>query len=234
MEASELHSLYLDLTTPHVADAAMRLGIPVRQAPTSLAPMWEETHIVGRALTARHAGSVDVFLEAIERSRPGDVLVVDNGGREDEACVGDLITLEAAQADLAGIVIWGLHRDTRELRTIRLPLFSQGALPAGPQRLDSLPEDAHTTAYVGEHHITADDFVLGDDDGVLFLPLDRAGDIAEIAAMIRDTERTQAAQMRTGRSLREQVRFREFLHAREKDGITFRVYLRAVGGEIEE
>jgi regulator of RNase E activity RraA len=36
---------------------------------------------------AQHAGSVDVFLEAFGTAAPGDVLVVDNGGRLDESCV---------------------------------------------------------------------------------------------------------------------------------------------------
>lgn len=234
MEANELQRLYLDLTTPHVADAIMRLGIQVRQAPASVTALWEDTHLVGRVLPSRHTGSVDVFLEAIERSKLGDVLVVDNGGRDDEACVGDLVTLEAAQAGLAGIIIWGLHRDSRELRTIRLPMFSQGALPAGPQRLDPQPVDGIAVAQVGPHMVTQKDFVLGDDDGVLFLPLERAADIAATAAAIRDTERRQAAHMRTGRSLREQAQFTEFLTVREADGITFREHLRATGGEIEE
>lgn len=234
LDANELQRLYLDLTTPHVADAVMRLGIPVRQAPAGMTSLWEETHIVGRILPARHSGSVDVFLEAIERSRPGDVLVVDNGGRMDEACVGDLVTLEAAQAGLAGIVIHGLHRDSRELRAIRLPIFSLGALPAGPQRLDAHDVNGLTSANVGDHEVTVEDFVLGDDDGVLFLPLDRAVEIANTAAGIRDTERKQAALMRTGSSLREQARFAEFLAARAEHGTTFREYLRSIGGEIEE
>lgn len=199
-----------------------------------MTPLWEETHIVGRVLPARHFGSVDVFLEAIERSQPGDVLVVDNGGRADEACVGDLVTLEAAQAGLAGIVIHGQHRDSRELRGIRVPVYSLGALPAGPQRLDPQGADGLTSANVGDHEVTREDFVLGDDDGVLFLPLDRAAEIAETAAGIRDTERKQAALMRTGTSLRQQARFDEFLAARAQHGTTFREHLRAIGGEIEE
>ncbi|NNN08241.1 MAG: RraA family protein [Acidimicrobiaceae bacterium] len=234
MEANELQRLYLELTTAHVADAIMRLGFPVRQAPASVTALWEDTHLVGRVLPAQHTGSVDVFLEAIEHSEPGDVLVVDNGGRDDEACVGDLVTLEAAQAGLTGIIIWGLHRDSQELRTIRLPVFSQGALPAGPQRLDSQTADAMTIARVGQHTVNQEDFVLGDDDGVLFLPLESAADIAETATAIRDTERRQAVHMRTGRSIREQARFTDFLTARDAEGITFRQHLRAIGGEIEE
>jgi len=203
-------------------------------APADTRPLWSGVHLVGRALPARHYGSVDVFLEALEHAHPGDVLVVDNAGRRDEACVGDLIALEVARAGLSGIVIWGLHRDTTELRTIRLPVFSQGTLPAGPQRLDAQDSLALASARCGEHLVTADDFVLGDDDGVLFAPLDRAADIAELAAGIRDTERHQAARMTLGETLRSQTRFAEYLAVRDTDGSTFRAHLRSVGGAIEE
>jgi regulator of RNase E activity RraA len=234
MDPVDLHRTYLDITTPHVADAMLRMRIPVRQAPASVRPLWKDRHVVGRARPARHAGSVDVFREAFEQSTPGDVLVVDNAGREDEACVGDLIALEARNAGLAGIVIWGLHRDSRELRSIRLPLFSKGAVPAGPQRLDTQTADALTASRFGEHTVTDEDFVLGDDDGVLFLPLDRAAEIAAVAAAIRDTERRHAARMNLGTSLREQTRFADYLVARDRDGTTFRQHLRSLSGAIEE
>ena len=84
---------------------------------------------------------MDVFLEALEAAERGDVLVVDNGGRTDEACVGDLVTLEVGNAGLAGIVIWGLRRDTQELLEIGLPVLSLGTLPTGPQRLDKRSPD---------------------------------------------------------------------------------------------
>jgi regulator of RNase E activity RraA len=59
------------------------------------------------------------------------VLVVDNGGLLDEACVGDLVALEAHAAGMEGMVIWGLHRDTADIRAIGLPVFSLGAIPTG-------------------------------------------------------------------------------------------------------
>jgi hypothetical protein len=71
MQPVQLQGTYLDLTTPHVADACMRLGIPVRCAPAGRGPVWSGTHLVGRVCPARHYGSVDVFLEAIEGSDPG-------------------------------------------------------------------------------------------------------------------------------------------------------------------
>jgi regulator of RNase E activity RraA len=235
MHPVQLQRTYLDLTTPHVADACLRLGIPVRCAPAGTRPLWIGTHMVGRVCPARHYGSVDGFLEAIERADPGDVLVVDNSGRQDEACVGDLVTLEADRAGLSGIVIWGLHRDTSELRTIRLPVFSLGTLPAGPQRLEPQDSLALSSAACGQHIVTADDFALGDDDGVLFIPLNRASDVADLATNIRDTERHQAARMRLGTTFRNQSRFEEYLAARQSgQALTFRQHLRSIGGAIEE
>lgn len=76
--------------------------------------------------------------------------------------------------------------------------------------------------------------MLGDDDGVLFLPLGRAAEIAALATTIRDTERLQAARMNLGTSLREQTEFAGFVVARDRDGTTFRQHLRSLGGAIEE
>ena len=85
---------FAGLSTPLVADACLRGGVPLRVAPPGVAAVVSGRPIAGRALPARHYGSVDVFLEAFSSAEQGDVLVVDNGGRADEACIGDLVVLE--------------------------------------------------------------------------------------------------------------------------------------------
>jgi regulator of RNase E activity RraA len=225
---------FATLTTPHVADACLRLGVPVRCAPTGLRAVAPGMRLAGRVLPAVHAGSVDVFLEAISSASPGDVLVVDNGGRLDEACVGDLAVLDARAGGVAGVVIWGLHRDTADIVKIGMPVFSLGALPTGPLRLDPRPDGALEAARVGEWTVTHDDVVLGDEDGVLFVPRNRIDEVLDAAAGIAATEGRQADDIRGGRSLRDQVRFDDYLAARVVDpGLTFRDHLRGVGGEIE-
>ena len=43
MHSVQLQGTYVDLTTPHVADACLRLGIPVRCAPVGTRPLWSGT-----------------------------------------------------------------------------------------------------------------------------------------------------------------------------------------------
>lgn len=223
------------LSTPHLADACLRVGVTVRCAPTTLRPLMPAMHCSGRVRPVRHVGSVDIFMEVLETPVKGNVLVVDNGGRTDQACVGDLVTLEVANAGMAGIIIWGLHRDTMELQEIGLPFFSLGTLATGPLSLDRRSPDALEWARVGEWIVTSEDVVVGDGDGVIFLPYERLADIIPVAETIRDTERRQAAEMRSGRSFREQIAFKSYLAQRAQNpSFGFREHLRQIGGAIEE
>ncbi|KQX49983.1 MULTISPECIES: dimethylmenaquinone methyltransferase [unclassified Streptomyces] len=226
---------FAELSTPLVADACVRLGEPLRAAPAGIMPVVDGTRVAGRALPVRHHGSVDVFLEAFTRAEPGDVLVIDNAGRRDEACIGDLAVLEAEAAGVAGVVVWGLHRDTPDLVGIGLPVFSYGRHAPGPVRLDPREPDALRTARFGGHEVTGDDVVFADDDGVLFVPAARADDVLDAARALFRTEREQARRIRAGETLRAQTRFDAYLAGRAEDpSYTFRQHLRRIGGAIEE
>jgi regulator of RNase E activity RraA len=234
MDNADLARRFAALSSANVADGCVRAGLPVRCGPSGLQAALPGSRLAGRVAPARHAGSVDVFLEAIEGAESGDILVADNDGRLDESCIGDLMTLEAQGAAMGGIVIWGLHRDTVDMLAIGLPLFSLGSIPTGPLAALERADDALLAATVGQWTVTRDDVVVGDEDGVLFIPADRAEEIFAHAETIRSTEGSQADSIRAGRSLRDQVQFGSYLSRRAQDpGLTFREHLRTVGGEIE-
>lgn len=235
MSNREITEAFADLSTPLIADACLRLELPIRLAPAGIHPISIEHHIAGRVLPARHYGSVDIFLEAMGNSQTGDILLIDNGGRVDEGCIGDLTALEAQAAGLGGIIVWGTHRDTTELIEIGFPIFSYGTCPAGPQRLDLRDSDALTTVHFGDLKLTNNDIVFADADGVLFVPGEQVKQVLATAHNIWEKERRQAQKIKSGQRLRDQLLFDDYLAKRSTDSTyTFRKHLRSVGGAIEE
>ncbi|NQX30048.1 RraA family protein [Microbacteriaceae bacterium VKM Ac-2854] len=221
------------LSTAAVADAAVTLGVAVRVAPASLRPVLPGVTFSGPAHPITHLGSVDVLLETIDDAEQGGVLVVDNGGRSDEACVGDLITLEAKLAGLSGIVIWGLHRDTAQLREIGLPVHSLGAYPYGPRRVPPAGRAMRAASLDGAA-VVEGDLVVADDDGVLILDAARRDEVLATARGIQETEQAQAERMRAGRSLRAQLDFSAYRTQQAADpALTLRRYLQQRGSAIE-
>ena len=221
------------LPTAAIADACVRLGLELRAAPASLVPLIPDAPFHGPARPITHLGSVDVLLRAIEGAASGSVLVVDNGGRDDEACLGDLMVLEARQAGFAGIVVWGRHRDTAQLREIGLPLHSTGAYSAGPRRVPPAGPPMFS-AFLDGMAVSEADTVVADDDGVLFVATARYPEVCETAAAILATEGAQSERMRRGESLREQLDFAGYLAAQAADPtVTLRRHLAQRGGAIE-
>ena len=70
---------------------------------------------------------------------------------------------------------------------------------------------------------------------IVFLPQEHAPAIVAAAAAMRDVERGQALAMANGHSLRDQLRFREYLARRDRDPQhSFRQHLREIGRAIEK
>lgn len=230
-----------DIATAQITDACIKEKVKYVCAPARLSSVLSEHELkqtlCGSVVPVRHYGSVDVFLELIETTPNLEncILVIDNNGRTDEACIGDLVALEAKHAGFAAILIWGLHRDTRDLRKIGLPVFSYGAYPSGPVRLDVRESDVFKSARFGDAVITNEHTAFIDQDGAVFVETKYVDQVIEVAKAIREREVKQANAAANGTSLRDQFRFDEFLKKRSNNSsLTFREHLRGVMSSIEE
>lgn len=229
----------MEIATAQITDACIKEKITFFVAPTGLLPVLpteSQQALSGTVVPVRHYGSVDVFLEAIESNQIAKaIMVIDNGGREDEACIGDLVALEAKHAGFQAILIWGLHRDTRDLKQIGLPVFSYGAHPSGPLRLDTRDDDVFQSARFGNATITSEFTAFIDHDGAVFVETKYLNRIMPVACAIREREVNQANAVSKGKTLREQFRFSDYLKQRDADSTySFRQHLRGVMSSIEE
>jgi 4-hydroxy-4-methyl-2-oxoglutarate aldolase len=223
-----------DWTTPFIADACVQLTLPVRVGPFGLTCNFRGSKVAGPARPARHAGSTDVFLEAIAASQKGDVLVIDNGGRKDEGCIGDLVVGEAFMSGIAGTVCWGAHRDTAAILAIGARVWSLGTCPNGPLELRRRSETALLAATIGSVTVTPDDYVFADDDGVVVVAARDLARIAETARDIATREGAQAERLLKGELLRSQFDLEGYVAKRASDpSYTFRDHLKSFGGAIE-
>lgn len=229
-----------DIATAQITDACIKEKVKYVCAPAGLSSVLSDElkhTLYGSVVPVRHYGSVDVFLELIETTPNVEncILVIDNNGRTDEACIGDLVALEAKHVGFAAILIWGLHRDTRDLRKIGLPVFSYGAYPSGPVRLDVRESDVFKSARFGDAVITNEHTAFIDHDGAVFVETKYVDQVIEVAKAIREREVKQANSAANGTSLRDQFRFDEFLKKRSNNSsLTFREHLRDVMSSIEE
>lgn len=222
------------LPTAAIADACVRLKVPARSVP-GLKSLSAGRIVAGPVLPVRHAGSVDVFFEALQTAAPGSVLCIDNGARPDEGCIGDLTGLEALHHGCVGILVDGCHRDTATLRRMGLAVWSRGSYPFGPVAARPRHTDALVSAQIGDHLVTRDDVVSLDDDGAVFVPQKDAAKVWDLARRIQSTEAEQAKLARGGQPLCEQFKVKAYLAARQKDpALGFRAHLRSIGKSIEE
>ncbi|MFF3418808.1 RraA family protein [Streptomyces sp. NPDC002698] len=215
--------------TAAVWDAGVRLGVHLELPPCALLPVREGMRLAGPVRRIEHDEGVASILEGICGAVPGEVLLICNAGLADEACVGDLVALEAQAAGIAGLVVWGCHRDTAQLARIGLPVFSQGPCPASPR-----PRAGRENLTAAKMPGQDGDWVVADADGTVVVPAGARERVLATAEGIVRAERRQAELVLDGVSVRRQLDWDAYVERHRRDPhYTFREHLAAVEGALE-
>jgi regulator of RNase E activity RraA len=119
------------------------------------------------------------------------------------ASVGELTVLAAKAKGLAGIVCDGMCRDISGIRATGLPVFVAGAVPSSPGR-DGFGEIGGEVS-CGGAVVNPGDVIVGDEDGVVVVPLHDAAAVVDKLASIQANEAANLARIRSGKLVPEWV-----------------------------
>ena len=115
------------LSTTQIADC----GGPVGVVAPGVRRLAGGAEVCGPAVTVwTRPGDILFVLKATDMIAAGDVLVVDGGGREDAAVIGDIVGWTIADLGCVGLVVDGAVRDLDGIDAVGLPTFARGAHPA--------------------------------------------------------------------------------------------------------
>lgn len=189
--------------TTSVSDAMDVLGIP--SGLLGIKPVVEGVTFCGPAFTVHYVpcglekGTVGDFLDDVQ---PGQVVVIDNGGRIDCTVWGDLMTISASQRGIAATVIDGVCRDVPGIRACHYPVFSKGYyMVTGKDRVQC--DAVNVPVSIAGLQVKPGDILLGDDTGALVIPAERADEVCRVAQNIAEKEQRIEQELRKGSSLRE-------------------------------
>ena len=122
--------------------------------------------MVGTAFTVRTRPGDNLAIHpALEMVGPGDVIVVDGGGDETRALVGEIMKNIAEYRGASGYVIDGAIRDVAAFAASDFPCFARAVIHRGPYK--SGPGDINVPVSIGGAVISPGDIVVGDEDGVV-------------------------------------------------------------------
>ncbi len=185
--APELVAALGEIPTSTISDAMGRHGA----VSPAIRPIYEGVRMAGAALTVLcFPGDNIMTHKAQHMVQPGDVLVIDDGDY-DTGCFGLRSAATVRANGGVGAVMSGSVRDVAQLRAEKFPVFCRGVSPRAPQK--NTPGSINVPIHIGGLVVVPGDILVGDDDGLVVIPLDMAGEVLEKARRRDRHERDSSA-----------------------------------------
>ncbi|OHB40496.1 MAG: bifunctional hexulose-6-phosphate synthase/ribonuclease regulator [Planctomycetes bacterium GWB2_41_19] len=157
----------MKLSTANISDGGHRA-----ESIIGLYPIYQNIKLIGNAVTVKtFPGDWAKPVEAIDIAKEGDVIVIDAGG-VGPAIWGELATHSALQKKISGVVIHGAMRDIAEIRKLNFPAFTKMVMPTAgePKGFGEI----NIPILISGIRINPGDWIIGDDDGLMVIPLAEA------------------------------------------------------------
>lgn len=181
-------------STGNIADAVETVTGGRGWMNPDMKPLYD-TKIVGRAATAlmRPALTTDkrkyppYHLQILDEAAPGSILVYVMQDGLDIAAIGNLMATTAQVRGLEGVVIDGAVRDITAIRDMRFPVFARRVSPAtSVGRMVAVGKQIPVMC--GGVQVNPGDYIVGDPDGVVVVPVSAAERVIALLAEYDDKE----------------------------------------------
>jgi 4-hydroxy-4-methyl-2-oxoglutarate aldolase len=144
---------------------------------------------------------------ALYVAQPGDVLVVHVSGEYDFGYWGEIMSCAAKTRGLAGLVIDGCVRDGAILADFGLPVFARGLCIRGTGKDYGARGWINFPVLFGDLTVNPGDLIVGDSDGVVAIPRERAAQLVAAAEQREAKEASILDRIRAGERTLEVYNF---------------------------
>ncbi len=200
------------IPTATLSDAMNRSGAMC----SSIKGAFQGARLAGPAYTVRNFQKDNLMSHyALKHARPGDILVVDNGGYYEASGWGELMSTSAKARGLGGIVVDGGVRDREKIEELQFPVFSRCITPEGTVKMNL--GEINYPVNCGGVAVRPGDIVVGDDDGVVVIRDESAKDVLETAKAILEKEAEISRRLGDGETIFDMLNLGTFFTEENSD-----------------
>lgn len=186
-----------------IADAQERNGV----MRSYMKPIDKSMRIAGSALTVKlEPGDLVDCLDALTVAQEGDVIVVDAAGDTETSMWGGLMAGLCQMKGVVGAVVDGGIRDTDEMRDLGFAIFAKSVVPRGTHTMLTGRKDPigiNVPISCAGMIVNPGDIIIGDEVGVVVVPLEKAEEILEKSQKQAALEEATRAEIRKGKTVDE-------------------------------
>ena len=207
MKLNNLGEVHTNITRPDPADVARLSAFGVATIHEAMGrigllrpyirPAYPGAKLCGPAVTVLlQPGDNWMFHVAAEQVQPGDLIVAGCTTASEDGFFGELLATSLTARGCKGLVIDGGVRDVADLQKMDFPVFSRAINSKGTVK--ATLGSVNVPVVVANALVTPGDVVVADVDGVVVVPRELVGAVADASQKREDNEESKRQKFREG------------------------------------